>query len=50
VRKAIEASRPATHDELRDLQKEVRALARRLDGVEKRLPVKGKGTSRAKKS
>src|SRR2546423_5669352 len=49
VRKAIEAGRPATHEELRDLQKEVRALARRLDAIEKRLPAKRTSSSRTKK-
>jgi hypothetical protein len=50
VRKAIEGGRPATHDELRDLQKEVRALARRLDAIEKRLPGPAGSKSGAKKS
>ena len=45
VRKAIEAGRPATHEELRELQKEVRALTRRLDTVEKRLPAKRSGST-----
>jgi hypothetical protein len=49
VRKAIEGGRPATHDELRDLQKEVRALGRRLDAIEKRLPAKRSTSSSAKK-
>ena len=50
VRKAIDAGRPVTHDELRDLQKEVRALTRRLDAIEKRLPAGRGKTSGAKKS
>jgi polyhydroxyalkanoate synthesis regulator phasin len=49
VRKAIEGGRPATHDELRDLQKEVRALGRRLTAIEKRLPAKRSTSSSAKK-
>jgi polyhydroxyalkanoate synthesis regulator phasin len=40
VRKAIDAGRPATHEEVRDLQKEIRALARRLDAIEEQLPAK----------
>jgi polyhydroxyalkanoate synthesis regulator phasin len=50
VAKAIEAGRPATYDELRDLQKEVHALARRLDAIEKRLPAGRGSSSGAKKS
>ena len=49
VRKVIEGGRPATHDELQELQKEVRALGRRLDAIEKRLPASRTTTSRAKK-
>jgi polyhydroxyalkanoate synthesis regulator phasin len=49
VRKAIDAGRPATHEELQNLQKEIRALGRRLDKIEKRLPAKGTTSSRAKK-
>jgi polyhydroxyalkanoate synthesis regulator phasin len=53
VRKAIEGGRPATYDELRDLEKEVRALARRIDSIEKRLPASrgsGSGSGAKKKS
>ena len=49
VRKALEAGRPATHEELGELEKEVRALRRRLDAIEKRLPAKRATGSRAKK-
>lgn len=40
VRGAIEGSRPATHDDLADLRKELRAIVRRLEKIEKRLPAK----------
>ena len=49
VRKAIDAGRPATHEEHRELEKQVRALSRRLDAIEKRLPAKRTTSSRAKK-
>src|SRR4051794_34908318 len=38
VRGALEGQRPATHDDVRELQQELRAIARRLDQIEKRLP------------
>jgi polyhydroxyalkanoate synthesis regulator phasin len=38
VRDAIVSGRPATYEELRELQKEVRALGRRLAAIEERLP------------
>lgn len=41
VRGAIEERRPATSDEIRDLHKELRALARRLDAVEAQLSQTG---------
>src|SRR5439155_4271106 len=40
VRGAIDTTRPATYEELRELQAELRALARRLDAIEERLPAK----------
>jgi polyhydroxyalkanoate synthesis regulator phasin len=36
VRQQLEASRPATHEELAALRKELRALAKRLDKLETR--------------
>lgn len=42
VRGAIEGSRPATHDDIAELQKELRAIVRRLDKIETRLPAKKK--------
>jgi polyhydroxyalkanoate synthesis regulator phasin len=38
VKEAIEERRPATTDDLRDLRKELRAIGRRLDAIEERLP------------
>ena len=42
VRGAIEGSRPATHDDLAEVRKELRAIVRRLDKIEQRLPAKKK--------
>jgi hypothetical protein len=53
VRGAIEERRPASSDEIRDLQRELRAFGRRLDAIEKRLAESGRkaggGTSAAAK-
>jgi polyhydroxyalkanoate synthesis regulator phasin len=38
VKEAIEERRPATSDDLREVRKELRAIARRLDAIEERLP------------
>ena len=35
---AIDERRPATSDDLRELRKELRAIGRRLDAIEERLP------------
>jgi hypothetical protein len=37
---AIEGRRPATADDLRELRTELRAIGRRLDAIEERLPAK----------
>ena len=42
---AIEGRRPATADDIKDLQKELRAIARRLDRIEESLPKKRGGGS-----
>jgi hypothetical protein len=39
-RKAIEGSRPATHEDIRELKAELRRIGRRLDAIEERLPAK----------
>ena len=39
VREALDEARPATHDDIRELQKELRAISRRLETIEQRLPV-----------
>ena len=36
VREAVEKSRPATSDDIRELRDEIRALSRRLDRLEKK--------------
>ena len=38
VRGALEDARPATHDDIKDLRRELRAIGRRLDAIEERLP------------
>ena len=50
---AIEGRRPATHEDIRDLRAELRAIGRRLDAIEERLPAKRRqaasgGSSRSK--
>jgi polyhydroxyalkanoate synthesis regulator phasin len=43
---AIEGRRPANLDDIRELRKELRAIARRLDAIEERLPAKRKPAQR----
>jgi polyhydroxyalkanoate synthesis regulator phasin len=55
VRGAIDERRPATSDDLRELRAELRAIGRRLDAIEERLPAPrakrwGSGGSAAKRS
>jgi hypothetical protein len=38
VAEVIDTRRPATYEDIRDLQKELRAIGRRLDAIEQRLP------------
>ena len=38
VKDAIEERRPATSDDLKELRRELHAIARRLDAIEERLP------------
>ena len=44
---AIEGRRPATSDDIKELKAELRAIGRRLDKIEERLPAK---RTRAKSS
>jgi hypothetical protein len=37
---AIESGRPATYEDIRELQAELRRIGRRLDAIEERLPAK----------
>jgi hypothetical protein len=45
---AIEGRRPANLDDIRELKAELRALARRLDAIEERLPAKRKPAAKRK--
>jgi polyhydroxyalkanoate synthesis regulator phasin len=45
---AIEGRRPASHDDIRELKKELRAIARRLDAIEERLPARRKAPAKRK--
>ena len=40
VAEAIDSRRPATYEDLRELKAELRAIGRRLDKIEERLPAK----------
>jgi chromosome segregation ATPase len=42
---AIEGRRPATHEDIRELRAELRAIGRRLDAIEERLPAKRRSAS-----
>src|SRR5215217_9089539 len=53
VTEAIEGRRPATSDDIRELRAELRAIGRRLDKIEERLPSKrtsAKSSKRTSKS
>jgi hypothetical protein len=45
VRGAIDERLPATQDDVRELKAELRAISRRLDAIEKRLPRQRRATS-----
>jgi hypothetical protein len=56
VSEAIEGRRPATHEDIREVRAELRAIGRRLDAIEERLPARraasgksGAGKAPAKK-
>jgi hypothetical protein len=38
LRQSLEGSRPATADDLKELRRELRAIGRRLDHIEEKLP------------
>jgi polyhydroxyalkanoate synthesis regulator phasin len=40
---AIEGRRPASHDDIKELRAELRAIGRRLDAIEERLPKRRSG-------
>ena len=44
---AIEGRRPASYDDIRELRAELRAITRRLDAIEERLPAKRSSTKRS---
>jgi polyhydroxyalkanoate synthesis regulator phasin len=44
---AIEGRRPASYDDIRELKAELRAIGRRLDAIEERLPKRGASAKRA---
>jgi hypothetical protein len=43
---AIEGRRPATADDIKELQKELRAIGRRLDRIEESLPKRRSGSGK----
>ncbi len=47
---AIEGRRPATSDDIKELRAELRAIGRRLDKIEERLPKKRTSGSASKRS
>ena len=47
---AIESRRPATSDDIKELKVELRAIGRRLDKIEERLPKKRSGAGSSKRS
>ena len=49
VSQALDEARPATHDDVKALQKELRAIGRRLDAIEARLPAPRRRPAPAKK-
>jgi len=47
---AIEGRRPATSDDIKELKAELRAIGRRLDAIEERLPKKRSSSKRGSSS
>jgi polyhydroxyalkanoate synthesis regulator phasin len=50
IAEALDERRPATADDLKEIRTELRAIARRLDSIEERLPAKKKASSRPSSS
>jgi hypothetical protein len=51
VSEAIEGRKPATHEDIREVRAELRAIGRRLDAIEERLPARrAAGKTAAKKA
>ena len=50
VTEAIEGRRPATADDLKEVRAELRAIGRRLDKIEERLPKKRSAAGSSKRS
>ena len=50
VAEALEGRRPATADDLKELRAEIRAIGRRLDKIEERLPKKRSAAGSSKRS
>lgn len=48
VARSIESGRPATYEDIRDLQAELRRIGRRLDAIEERLPARRSSSAKAK--
>jgi polyhydroxyalkanoate synthesis regulator phasin len=48
VTEALEGRRPATSDDIKELKAELRAIGRRLDKIEERLPAKRTPAKRAR--
>ena len=46
---AIEDRRPATYEDMRELQEDLRRISRRLDAIEKRLPAKRSSQGKKRK-
>jgi polyhydroxyalkanoate synthesis regulator phasin len=46
---ALEGRRPATYDDIKEVRAELRAIGRRLDKIEERLPKRRAGTSSSKR-
>jgi hypothetical protein len=50
VTDAIEGRRPASYDDVKELRAELRAIGRRLDRIEERLPKKRASSSKPKRA